>query len=168
MQDYICDGTKFEYRGGYIGLPVQLNDLPNELKIEDFSLHRKTEFHVSLLCVKNILAMLPDAEQKILEFFCKFVKEHNVSFGRFTGEFKFAEYEERKTVVALCEVLNLKKFSEALGQKLSIDIPPQPTHITLYTLQPNVGIGLNSPEEMLQKTRDVEVLNIIKEDLSIS
>ncbi|TSC71162.1 MAG: Uncharacterized protein G01um101449_90 [Parcubacteria group bacterium Gr01-1014_49] len=159
MEDksYICGGNKFTYSKGYIALPVEIAGLPESVEIEGETLQKKSSFHVSLLCVKDILEKHGDLEKKILDFFCAFVKENDVSFVRYSGEFRLAKSGERKTLVALCEISNLKELSESLGRELGFEIPPQPTHVTLYTLQPDVGIGLNSPADMKEKSAPVQV-----------
>jgi hypothetical protein len=165
VKNYICGGSKFSYSKGYIALPVEVGVLPETVVIEGETLQRKTSFHVSLLCVKEILEKKPDAEQHILDTFCAYVADNDISFAGYTGEFRFAQNEERKTLIALCNVTKIADFSRALGEKLGLSLPIQPTHITLYTLQPDMGIGLNSPEDMAQKSIMVEVPAVVKSSL---
>ncbi|KKW40003.1 hypothetical protein A3I46_01640 [Candidatus Kaiserbacteria bacterium RIFCSPLOWO2_02_FULL_54_13] len=164
---YICGGDTFTYNKGYITLPVELNGLPETLSIEGETLQKRASFHVSLLCVKNILSSHPDLEEEILDLFCAFTKENKISFVAYTGEFRFAQDKERKTLVALCAVSNLKECSELLEEKLGIDIPPQPTHVTLYTLQPDAGIGLNSPAEIEGKSVSIQVSEEVRDALGL-
>lgn len=164
-KNYICGGTKFAYSKRYIGLPVEVGSLPDTVTIEGETLQKKSSFHVSLICVKDILSKNPGVEQEVLDEFCAFVKQKNISFVRYTGEFHFVRHEERKTLVALCEVSNLLEFSEILSRKLGMTLAPQPTHVTLYTLQPDAGIGLNSPADMETKSVLVEVPTALKESL---
>lgn len=156
-KNYICDGSTFTYSKGYIALPVEIKNLPESILIHGHNLQRKSSFHASLLCVKDILQKNEDVEDKILKFFCSFIKENEVSFVKYTSEFRFSESEERKTLIALCEISNLKEFSQSLSKELGMDIPPQPTHVTLYTLQPDMGIGLNSLTDMEKKSIPVSV-----------
>ena len=167
-RNFICGGTKFIYSKGYIGLPVMLDNLPDAVFVQGETLQKKSSFHVSLLCVKDILANNPDSEQDVMETFCAFVADQDISFIRYMGEFRFVQHEERKTLVALCEVSNLSEFSSVLGKKLKMEIPPQPTHVTLYTLQPDIGIGLNSSVDMEQKSTSVETPTPLKVALGIS
>lgn len=164
-KNYICGGTKFAYSKGYIGLPVEINNLPETVLVEGETLQKKSSFHVSLVCVKDILSKNPNVEQDVLNEFCSFTEKKEISFIRYTGEFRFARHEERKTLVALCKVSNLSEFSESLGRKLEIALPLQPTHVTLYTLQPDAGIGLNSPVDMETKSVPVDVPAALKESL---
>ena len=51
----------------------------------------------------------------------------------------------------------LEKFFAELQEKYGVKLPLQPTHITLYTLQPEAGIGILSPHEL---ERDSEVVDV--------
>jgi isopentenyl-diphosphate delta-isomerase len=107
--------------------------------------------------VKNILEVKPDAEETILKHFCEFSKKHEIKFEGFTKEFRLATREERKSLVAMCRVSNLDTFAEYLTEKLDLPVAVQPTHVTIYTLQHDTGIGLNSPEELAEKSTVVEM-----------
>jgi len=156
MEDkYICASDKLFYGSKYIALSLEVEGLPEKVSIQGMTLQRKSSFHCSLLCVNNILGLQSDLEDQILTFFCSFAKENDISFVRYTGEFRYAVDGERRSLIALCEISNLAKFSNALGEKLGMQIPEQPTHVTLYTLQPDAGIGLNSREEMETKSTTV-------------
>ena len=41
-----------------------------------------------------------------------------------------------------------------------INIPTQPTHITLYTLQPEAGIGLTSQNQIENESKVVEIASL--------
>jgi hypothetical protein len=167
-RNYICGGSTFTYSKGYIGLPLEVGELPESIVVKGETLLRKTLFHVSLLCVKDLLAKKSDIEQEVLTAFCSFVLEKDIAFLRYTGEFRFAQDGERKTLIALCEVAGLEAFFAGLSEKLGIDIPPQPTHVTLYTLQPDIGIGLNSLEDMLTKSVLIDAPFLVKKGLGIA
>ncbi len=168
-RNYICGGNKFTYSKGYIALPLEINGLPETISVEGETLQRRSSFHVSLLCVNDILKEHDgDLEGKILDSFCSFVNKNDISFVRYTGDFRFAQKDERKSLVARCEVSNLKEFSESLGRELGIEIPPQPTHVTLYTLQPDMGIGLNSPADMEGKSIPVQVSDEVRRVLGLA
>ncbi|XKT74544.1 MAG: hypothetical protein ACJKTH_00405 [Patescibacteria group bacterium UBA2163] len=162
---YICDGNTFTYNKGYIGMPVVLGTLPDTVAVEGVTLQRKDEFHVSLVCVKNILAQMSEVEERVLALFCEYIQEHDMPSVYFTGAFRFAENDERKTLVALCEVENLTPFFDKLNEEFGIDIPYQPTHVTLYTLQPNKGIGLNTPDDLATLSREVNAPEEVRESL---
>lgn len=153
MKNYICNEEKYAYGKGYIHLPIQISELPSEVEIDGDNLTIKSSFHVSLVCVKNLIEKYgAEYEQKIIDKFCEFISTDDISFLRFTGEFRVAKSEEKETLIARCEVSNLEKLFKKLSSELNIEIPLQPTHVTLYTLQLDIGIGLNSFKELEEKS----------------
>jgi hypothetical protein len=144
-ENLICNSSNITYDKGYIALWLEDYPLPDTLDIEDTTLLKKDHFHVSLLCVKNILEVIPDIENEILNHFCDFVKEKELKFEGFTNEYRTAYADERKSVVALCNVSNLNTFADYLSEKIDVKVAHQPAHVTIYTLQPNAGIGINNP-----------------------
>lgn len=153
----ICNTKNITYNKGYIALWCEDYDLPETFEVDGDTLLKKDHLHVSLLCVKNILEVNPDIENEIPEHFCNFIRDNEIKFEDFTKEFRLAEKDDRKSVVALCKISNLHEFSEYLTEKIGVAVAPQPAHVTIYTLQPNAGIGLNSPEEIEEKSKTVEV-----------
>ena len=156
--EYICNGSTYTFDKGYIALPLTVEGLPETIVVGGERFTIKSKHHVSLAHAKGIAEKyaLPDGEKKITELFCEFTTNHDVSFVRYTGEFRLARSEERKSVVALCEVSHIKDFPAFLKERLGIEVPNQPTHVTLYTLVFDVGIGLNSLEELAAKSSVIE------------
>ncbi len=166
---FICGKEKYAYGQGYLAMPISIEGLPPTISVNGEDLYAKSDFHVSLLCVKKLVRKHgPELEEKLLTLFCSFTTEYDISLIQYTNTFRFAETNDRKTIVALCEVSNLEKFFELARVELKIFIHSQPTHVTLYTLQPELGIGLNSEQEMREKTRAIEVpdalIKILHED----
>lgn len=153
----ICETQSITYDKGYIALWLPNYSLPETINIDEITLLKKDTFHVSLLCVDNLLKARPESEAEILQYFCDFLQKHKLVFEGFTGEFRLAKKDERKSIVALCAVSHLDTFAQYLTEKLGMPVPLQPAHVTLYTLQPNAGIGLNSPEEMQEKSQPIQV-----------
>ena len=168
MRNFICNGEKYACDKGYVYLPIKrMPELPRVINIDGNNLTLKSSFHVSLICIKDLIPKYQreNLEEEIIKSFCEFVSENDISFVKFTGEFRLARFQERKAIVARCEVSNLENLSRHLSEKLSIEIPMQPTHVTLYTLQPDLGVGLNSFEELESKSETinapVEIRNIL-------
>jgi 16S rRNA (adenine1518-N6/adenine1519-N6)-dimethyltransferase len=156
-ENLICNSSNITYDKGYIALWCGNYDLPDTIEIEGDTLTKKDHFHVSLLCVKNILETHPGKEEEIIQHFCDFTQEHEIKFSGFTKEFRLATREERKSIIAMCKVSNLEAFAQHLSEKIGMEVAIQPTHVTIYTLQHNMGIGLNSPEELEEKSKLVDV-----------
>jgi hypothetical protein len=155
MKNYICDNTEYFFGNGYIALPVEIEDLPKTIDINGKTLLVKSSFHVSLVCVKNIVSKYgEDFEQKVIEFFCDFVSKNKIYSLNYVDEFRYAIDKEtgRETVIVICNVSNIKEFFESLNKEYGFDLEMPPTHITLYTLEQDKGIGLNTGSDLETKT----------------
>lgn len=155
-KQFICDGEAYELVPApvnVIGLPVTIGSLPEKLVIDGIELLRRPQFHVSLVCMGQIgaAAFVPE----IVKDFCAYTAEHPVLFTRFTGEFRFVTSGERKTLVALCEVSNLKGFFDHIITKYGLTAEYPPTHVTLYTLGGGPGVFLTSVNDIETLTQIV-------------
>lgn len=165
---YICDGEKYRIGKGYITLPVNINIPFETIDIEGVTLQKKESFHISLICVKNLIKKYgEEIEEKIISLFCDFVKENPIEYIPPEKEFRFVEREDgRKTLIKMVSVSNLDSFFELLNKE-GIEVEKQPTHMTLYTLNLNEGIGINNQSDLERMTKVVGVpkeLKIIFED----
>lgn len=136
----------------YISLPVEaasLAHLPGTVDAAGTTLLKKTEFHISLVRVPEVARSLRKPEAWVVSRFAEHAAKGAIdgSF-RFTGELRLAEAGERKSVVALCAVPGLPEFFDALSEEAGEGVLPQPTHLTLYTRQENMGIHLSTQDAM--------------------
>lgn len=156
-KNYICGNTKYRFSKGYIGLPIRPLDLAKTIKIGGRDLTLKSTFHVSLVCVKNIIAQYgTEIEDKILKIFCEFVEKEDLNFESFTGEIRYAKDNGKETLVAMCNISHIDDLFVVLRRELNIQIETPPTHVTLYTLQPEVGIGINNTDDLKNKTSVID------------
>ena len=158
-RQYICNSTNLIYSKGYIGLELDDLNIPETFEFNGNKLTKKPTLHVSLVCVKKILAeygdKIPGLEQKILDLFCKHIQSNPIEFSSYNQEFRFVEEDEKKTIIVMCGVNNLNSFFELLNKELNLSIPIQPTHVTCYTLQPNIGIGLTNNQMIEELSSDI-------------
>jgi hypothetical protein len=158
-KNYICQGAEFCYGKGYITLPVEIGGLPQTLEIEGKRLTVKSSFHVSLVCIKEIVAKFgqdnKNLEQEIIQAFCDFSSPNVISFLGYRNRFRYVKVGEKETVVVMCDVSNLKELFNHINKKFGFKLEVPPTHVTLYTLQPDVGIGLNNKADINAKTIEV-------------
>jgi hypothetical protein len=161
----ICDTTNITYSKGYIALWLKDYSLPDTIEVEGETQLKKDHFHVSLLCVKNLEERRPGIETEVLKHFCDFIKRYPIEFSNYTGEFRLANREERKSVVAMCTITNLDKFADYLSEKIGLEVPHQPAHVTLYTRGQNLGIGLNCKEELAKLTTPFSLAEVLVMEL---
>lgn len=151
------------YVNGYIEISdIDLGELPAEILVGGERLLRKSEFHISLICAKRIAEMIDPSkkesiEQEIVEYFKKFIGEHPLIDFTVLDELHLVKRDTRMTLIVMTKVPDLDTFFKELEQAYSVILPFQPTHITLYTLQPETGIGILSQEEL---ARDSEIVTV--------
>lgn len=149
--------------GGYISLrSFDLQNVPEKISVDGYELLKKGEFHVSIIALKNLAPMLnaanpEQASKQLKQDFLEFVKTHDIADFRLTGEYRLVKRDERVTVVAMVELKNINELFNYLRSKHDVDFPTQPTHITMYTLQPEIGIGILSQDELTDSSSAVDV-----------
>ena len=157
---YICNGNKYTFRDGTITLPVLFNNLPEEIEIDGYKLFLKSNFHISLVCLGKIIEKhdisIPDFENLVIKDFCEFTKNNDISLVKYSGEFRFVAEKEKRSVILMAEVSNLDKFFNILNQKYGLNVESQPTHVTLYTLQPDMGIFITDSKDLENLTKVIE------------
>jgi len=163
----VCGSDNITYYRGYIALWLEDEGFSSTCDVGGVTFLKRTAFHVSLMYVPNILAKHPDLEEKILQSFCNFQNGHTFSIQEFTGELRHVTDTERgrESVIAMCTVNNLDKWSKVLERELKITVEPHPTHVTMYTLEENLGIGVNSHTELEKKSELIilpELLEVIE------
>jgi hypothetical protein len=155
----ICE-NKYELGYHTISLPVELKNLPDEIKVAEYTLYLPSPFHVSLVYIGKIVKKYninePDFENKIIADFCEFSKTNEIKIINYTDEYKFVERDDKKTVVVMCEVSNLNKFFDLMNKKYGLNIKYQPTHITLYNkIKGEPGIYLMDMNDVKNFTKPI-------------
>lgn len=158
---------KYKFNDGYIFLPLTIENLPSKLNVSGYELLLKEEFHCSLVCIKDLQEKYGrDAEEKVTKLFYDFILKNKIAFVKYRNEFRLVQRGERVSVIVMCDISNIDTFFKLMDQELGIKSDTQPTHVTIYTLQPNMGIGVNT-DQGLQATKEVEVPNEIRSSLNI-
>jgi len=154
----ICENN-YEFSTHTIALPMIIENLPDEVGFGEETLVLKPSFHVSLVCIGEIIKkhniLIQDFENSVVSDFCEFVKTEKVEFLRYTNEFKFATRDDLKSIIVMCEVSNLDKFFDAMNKKYSLSVEYPPTHVTLYTLASKPGIFLSDSSDIESLARDI-------------
>jgi hypothetical protein len=155
--------NEITYNKNYISLPVEIKGLPETTTIENVELKLKTSFHVSLLCVKNLISKYgEEVGDKVIDLFKTLADENLIEFQEYKNEYRLAQRESdnRKTLVTMVTIKNLEEIFQKIRKELQIDFDSQPTHITLYTLVLDEGIGINDVDDLNTLTK------IVTEDVS--
>ncbi len=166
---FMCGGSKYVLggiQGDVIFLPVSFTGLPPKIYVQGYTLFLKTELHISLVGIEKLIKRchitIPNFQEKVVADFCEFTKQHSIDFVRCQDEVRFVVRAERRSVVVMCDLANLDAFFDVLNAKYGLKLPHQPTHVTLYTLQPSIGIFLMDAEDIQSETKIVSVPEISK------
>jgi len=142
-----------------ISLPVSLIGLPNEIIIDGNKLALKSSFHISLVCINEIIkkygVKIPDFRDLVIKDFCDFVNINDINFLNYLQEFRFVTENDLKTLIVRCNVSNLDKFFELINKKYKLNIEYPPTHVTLYTLEGKLGIFLTDSNDIKNLTKPI-------------
>lgn len=150
----------YEYKSGYIGLSVEASvfgAFPETIEWGGNVLTKRDNFHMTICCVNNperddcAVALAERrgiersvAEDRVLRLFNSFVARQPIDLVSYSDDFRFAvdERRGRKSVVIRCVARGVEEFFIELNRDLGIDMPIQPVHVTLYTLEKNLGIHI--------------------------
>lgn len=156
-KQFIC-GSKYTISPtNTIALSVSLDNLPGEIVIDGNKLLLKSSFHISLVCINEIVRkyniVIPNFKDLIVKDFCEFVQTNDVSLLDYLEEFRFAVENDLKTIIVRCNVSNLEKFFEIINKKYGLKIEYPPMHVTLYTLEGKPGIFLTDAKDIANLTK---------------
>lgn len=145
-----------------LGLPVSPpKNLPATIKANGYTLLRRTAFHVTLVAIGKIVerydVAVPDFLSKIAADFLSFTSDNEIKLLQYRNEFRFAQQDDHRSIVVMCDVSNLEKFFTQMNEKYGLCVEYPPTHVTLYTLQPDAGIFLIDAHDIKQLTRPIEI-----------
>ena len=143
---------------GYIGLiGLKLANVPEAITVEGIKLTKKAEFHVTLICVRKIAELIDHEraaaiEQELVADFAVYQAEHPMVEFMPKHEYYLMRKDDRITLVGLMNMPSLEPYFEHLRQKYDRQLPTQPAHITMYTIDPagHRGIGILSEAELTQ------------------
>jgi len=136
---------------GYAG--IKLSGLPDNVSIKGHELPIKSEFHITLINLEDIAALIDkDNQEKIQKKLIveveNYLRVDKLEKFKILKQFRFVQRDIRKSVIVMCKLPGADKFFKILREKYNADIPLQPFHITLYASPKDRGIGLLSDEEV--------------------
>ncbi len=147
----------YQYVQTYIGLPVDATvfaAFPQTISWQGEKLLKKDDFHVTICKGADIFTKARIehiiGEKKLFELFNVFIESCPIRLLSFSDDFRFVQDDARgrKAIVVRCQMSNLNELFFKLNHEFEIEMPIQPAHVTLYTLQKNIGIHIPSEEAM--------------------
>jgi hypothetical protein len=155
--------VKFENIGEYIVWPgIRLEGLPNSVIVNDKKLVLKEELHITLVMARRLAPLVNGVnsetiQNEIIKMFDDFASKNILKTYELTNELRLVERDGKMTVIVMVKVPGLEVFFDELREKYHVDLPLQPTHITLYSLSPEVGISILSDEVLQHESKPVNI-----------
>lgn len=150
------------YDRGYIVLDIDFpKGFPESVTVDNQKLTLKSELHISLINAKKIAKLANpdspnDTEKKIVDEFKDFIRLKPIEEYKLLGQYRLVQKDDRHSVIVEAQVRGLRDFFDVLNRKFAKNIPYQPTHATLYTLQPDRAIGLLTDEEVVRDSTPIQ------------
>lgn len=149
--------SPYKYDDRYFMQSLVHYDLPSTIYLAGVTYVAKPEFHCSLLAVKRLIPRLvtdhwiseDEAENLCVDAIQEVLTEVQPAFDGFTLEFRVATKpaEAKQTIVGMIKIVGLAEFLEKISSHIGLDIPMPTPHVTLYTLENGLPIGLTSQAE---------------------
>jgi hypothetical protein len=154
----------YEYSQGYILMRLpKLNGLPETISLDSRRYVAKPGLHCSLVAVKKLVAQLIEtdhmntaaAEKRALDAATDAINHVKPTFTGYLNEVKLADQpnRDRHTVIIMADVERLEDVFREINEKLGLDQPVQPAHVTLFTADNKLPIGATTPGELSDFTR---------------
>ena len=130
-------------------------EAPEEVQVAGRRWFRRPEFHVTTFNRDDLAAATGIGTQKLSEVAEQLHDELTMTRPiRFDGRVSaVVDPDGRQTLVAFCDVDGLEELYVRLSALAGRELPRPPTHVTLYTAQPDMdGIGLSTQADVDAKT----------------
>jgi len=130
--------------------PIDLN-VAAKVQVGGQSWFRRPEFHVTTFTPDDLAEATGVPEDILVQASQKFREELSSVRGvAFDGRVACAARSDgRRSLVAFCLAPGLDEIYEKISVAVGSNIPPPITHITLYTVQPQMkGIGLTTAAQV--------------------
>ncbi|MEX0881748.1 MAG: hypothetical protein WDZ34_02650 [Candidatus Saccharimonadales bacterium] len=147
---------------------IKLAGLPESIHLGGEKLLKKNEFHITIINTEEIAKLIdPGNSQRtkteIITQCQGFIEKNKLNKFKLLDQFRAVQKDVRKTIVVMCEFPDGEEFFAHLNKKYKKSLPIQPFHVTLYSLDPDVGIGIASNDQLDEISRAViipELANI--------
>lgn len=138
----------------YLTFPINLNII-SKIKIGSETFFPKNSYHVSLLHLGGLSNL---DQNKILNF----AKKYPIKLKSLTKVYRLAKQEDKRSIIVRVKLSGLKKLISSINKHLNYKFHYPPTHITLFNLKGQYGIGINSQKEYKEITEHLDPKSINK------
>jgi hypothetical protein len=136
---------------------------PSRLTLAGQEWLAKSELHCTLVSAKRVCSAIvqatghseAEAQTTLLGSIRNFLEHTQLEQAdlKLTDDYRFVAKEDRRSIVRMVKLPSIEALFVQLRRDLNLQIPTQPTHITLFTGGDGRGIGINSNEELTDITK---------------
>jgi hypothetical protein len=133
--------------------PVEITGLPPRIAALGRRWQRKVEFHMTVIGTSRI-EFLARADAGIPERVAGVVDGRAVGPVYVTRELRRVRHPEQaelETIVVMVECPALAGIYRELSEQVAAELAPPPAHVTLYSTDPEQGIGINDGTELRER-----------------
>lgn len=151
-------------------LPVSIKGLPDTIEFDGKQLNVKpnNQFHVSLINGNYVSEVVGGnrSDEELTNAFERSYRDVNVAPVSIGPELRSCHFNEKQSIVIMCEVAGLNEVFENLKQQLRVQLERPPTHLTLY--DKGKGIALSTQQQLRERSKVVtgSVLKKLKADMN--
>ena len=137
--------------------PLVLDGLPAEIDALGRRWLRKVEFHLTIIG-KAVIERAGCGDPRAWKRVAAVLAERSISPIRATGELRHVsdpDEPELETIVAMVECPALARIYTELSLAFGADLAPPPAHVTLYSTDPQRGIGINDERQLAERAPEL-------------
>ena len=137
--------------------PVEITGLPPRIEALGRRWQRKVEFHMTVIGSSRI-ERLGRADSGIRERVAGVLDARSVGPIYLTRELRrvrHPEAAELETIVVMVACPALAAIYRELSEEVAAELVPPPAHVTLYSTDPEQGIGINDQAELRERAPEM-------------
>ena len=133
--------------------PVIIEGLPAQIHALGQDWQRKREFHLTAASAKALERAGKDRDDlwDVVTEVASGRSMAPIQVGREIRRVSSADTPELRTLIVLADAPRLIELHRALSAALGTELHPPPAHITLYSTDPDQGIGLDDERELEER-----------------
>ncbi len=135
--------------------PVEIDGLAPQIRALGMDWKRKVEFHVTALSAAKLEAATPGRESEAWETTRRVIEGWRIGpiiplteLRRVRGH---PEKPGLQTIVVMVQAGGLRRLYEELSGELGAALAPPPAHVTIYSTDPEQGIGIDDERQLAER-----------------
>lgn len=133
--------------------PLEIGGLPATITALGRRWRRKAEFHMTVLAA-SVIEEVGEGDPRIWEVIRTLLGGRSLGPILVTRDLRHVSHPEKpelETIVLMVRCRALRPLYEELSRELNVKLSPPPAHVTLYSTDPNEGIGIGDRRQLRQR-----------------